>query len=123
MGVTVDMGNVLDLFENADQRIEEAVKPALGSVGVFLESKIKPVTPYLTGRLRMSIGWMEDGPTSISVGVLYPKDGKVLIYAPYVEFGTKYIEPRLYVTNTVQENRSRAYEILRQQILKALSTP
>lgn len=122
MGVTVDLGSVVDLLQGAEQKIEEAVRPGLESVGVFLESKIKPVTPYLTGRLRGSIGWDMTGPLTLEVGVLHPRDGKVLIYAPYVEFGTRYIEPRLYVTNTVATNQQRAFEIMRQQILKAMGT-
>lgn len=122
MGVTVDLGSVVDLLQGAEQKIEEAVRPGLESVGVFLESKIKPVTPYLTGRLRGSIGWDMTGPLTLEVGVLHPRDGKVLIYAPYVEFGTRYITPRLYVTNTVATNQQRAFEIMRQQILKALGT-
>lgn len=122
MGVTVDLGSVVDLLNGAEQKIEEAVRPGLESVGIFLESKIKPVTPYKIGRLRESIGWDMTGPLTAEVGVLHPKDGKVLIYAPYVEFGTRYITPRLYVTGTVAKNQQRAFEIMRQQILKALGT-
>lgn len=120
MGVTVDLGSIIDLLGGAERKIEEAVRPGLESVGVFLESKIKPVTPYLTGRLRGSIGWDMTGPLTLEVGVLHPKDGKVLIYAPYVEFGTRHIRPRLYVTGTVSRNQQQAFRIMRQQILKAL---
>ena len=121
MGATVDLGKIPELFGEVEGRWQTAITKALQMGGAFLENQIKPVTPYKTGRLRASVGFQMTTPSLLEVGVLFPKDGKVLIYAPFIEFGTRYIEPRLYVTGTFDRNRDRVSETIRDSILKAIN--
>lgn len=118
--VDVDLSAVIKDFAGAGERLQQATTKALEQAGLGLEAAIKPVTPYRTGRLRASIASALTGPTTLRVGVIKPADGKVLIYAPFVEFGTRYIEPRLYVTGTFEKQKPRVTEFLRKKIIEAM---
>ena len=43
------------------------------------------------------------------------------VLAPFVEFGTQYIEPRLYVTGTFQREQARITQFLKDKILEAMT--
>lgn len=120
-GVTADLSDVFRRFSETPAKLDEAVATGLQVVGLRLEREVKPRTPYLTGRLRQSIGneLSPDG-KSVEVGVITPVDGSVLIYAPFVEYGTRYMTPRLYLTSTFEAQRDNLKALLREQILKVL---
>lgn len=68
---------------------------ALVQAGVIFEQRVKPGVPWVTGRLRNSIGFkVENG--VLTVGSLFDAGGGPVEYAAFVEFGTKYMAPRGY---------------------------
>jgi len=85
--ITVDLSSVLDRFEGIEERLEGTVAQSLQNVGLELERQIKVATPYLSGRLRGSVGSEMVDDSSIEVGVIRPKDGSVLKYAAIQEYG------------------------------------
>lgn len=87
MGVRIDIGSVVTRFTSVETRLREAVASSLQQVGLELERQIKVSTPYLSGRLRGSIGNQMIGDSAVEVGVVHPEDGSVLRYAAVQEYG------------------------------------
>ena len=66
--------------------VGEEISRAMKASVVYLEGKVKPLTPVNVGRLRSSITHaVEKGPGGRTVGMV----GSNVVYAPFVELGTK----------------------------------
>lgn len=94
-----------DESENVRREAEDRLKRALTEAALHLESEIAIRTPVDTGRLRASIshiaplGRSEEGGGRLSgpgaVNAAYV--GTNVAYAPYVEFGTRYMAAQPYM--------------------------
>lgn len=74
-----------------------AVRPILSGAGMIIESAAKARAPVLTGTLRRSIHHEVSG-YEVSVGT-------DLEYAPYQEYGTRYMSPRPFLRPAIDETR------------------
>ena len=71
---------------------KEQIKQEL-RIGAFkVEGFAKDLVVVLTGRLRASITTDDS-----DIGVLIMRVGSDVVYAPYIEFGTKHMEARAYL--------------------------
>lgn len=92
-------------FRLAEAQVSEAsVRPLLSGVGMIIESNAKGRAPVRTGTLRRSIHHEVSG-YEVSVGT-------DLEYAPYVEYGTRYMSPRPYLRPAIDETRGEVLSFM-----------
>ena len=96
-----------------DSKLKRGVSDRLREVGTLIEEKARSLAPVRTGRLRSSIFSQVEG-WKLKVGAKAP-------YARYVEFGTRWIKPRYFMLQAVQENTSKIKSLLNEAIASAVS--
>jgi len=95
-----------------DRTMYERVHRRLYEIGVKMRNLAKQLAPVRTGRLRDSIfsrvqGW------ELKFGAKAP-------YAEFQEFGTRYIQPRLFLTHAVDQYDSELELLLATAVEEAI---
>ncbi len=94
-GITIKVNGIPEALKNFKRygvKTREHIKDVL-RVGAFkIEGFAKDIVVVDTGRLRASITTDDS-----EIGVLIMRVGSDVVYAPYVEFGTKHMEARAYL--------------------------
>lgn len=90
--------------------IEDKMKERLQLVGELVASSARKNAPVKTGTLKNSIDFEVN-----------EEEKKVIIgtnveYAPFVELGTKYIQPRFFLTQAYNENIPKIKKIFSKRI-------
>lgn len=103
--------NVIRALERAENRIEKQVINAIAASAFRIQSAARRDSPVDTGRLRSSIL------VRFFDGGLQANVESDVFYAPYQEFGTEFIEARLFLTNAFNDEvvdlRERIRSIIR----------
>ena len=104
----------LKRIREADNRLIEELERILTVSALRMERDAKlNATSYpkvRTGRLRSSITGLIDAPMGVPRVVLRAggsSSNRDVDYAEYVEFGTRYIKPRLFIGRAVDAERER----------------
>lgn len=95
--------------------VESALDKAMAESALVMQGRIRAVTPVDTGRLRQSItpsarlldGRLPSGEAEVGTNVEY---------APYVEYGTKYMRPRAYMRIGAEASRKPIMEVLQRRL-------
>jgi HK97 gp10 family phage protein len=88
-----------------DEATQEYVQDALNRTGQEVMHRARQLAPVKTGRLMQSI----------YAQMIYRWVVKVGCYAPYAyfqEFGTRYIQPRYFLTRALEESRMQFLTIV-----------
>lgn len=83
------------------------ILPAVRSGGNMLINGIKPRAPFLTGNLRRSYHQEDGRVTATSASVIVGTDVE---YAPYQEFGTRYMAGTPHVRPAIDAERSAIFK-------------
>ena len=112
-----DEGKLEKGYDNG--RLKKAVgstlDKAMAESALVMQGRIRNLTPVDTGRLRQSItasarlldGRLEEGQAEVGTNVEY---------APYVEYGTKYMRPYAYMRLGAENSRKPIEAILRRNL-------
>jgi len=83
-------------FERLDSAIKNHVQRNLQELGVSIKEKAQELAPSRTGYLRSTI-FAEIKDWTVRVGANAP-------YAYYVEFGTRFMQPRRFLTRALESH-------------------
>lgn len=120
MGIRVQN---IDVFRGWNKKMDREIQKALHQAGRILESKSKRIVPVDTGRLRRSInfivvpikkGWR----LVFGSGI---KGGKQVHYAPFIEYGTRYIRPYRYLRGALDINRMKIRLLVQRAVHRGLT--
>jgi len=103
-------------LKDIQKRMDQAVKDIGGSpvldwmrkATLLVQRDAKKLAPVDTGRLRASITPEVRTAFHTIEGVV----GSNVVYAPYQEFGTKYMPGRFYLRDALQQNADRIFKLL-----------
>lgn len=100
-------------MKKLDSELKRKISNKLVEIGNLIKERARELAPVRTGRLRASIfsqviGW------TLTIGAKAP-------YARYVEFGTRWIRPRHFMLNAIQENLTKIEGMMQEAILSAMS--
>lgn len=117
VNIWVEVEGVKKLVEALREKYPEAVgkvvAEALETVAQRIWQDALRFVPVRTGYLRSSIYWLPIGEYSFAVGARAP-------YALYVEFGTRRMAPRLFLTRAIQLHRDEVKEEVEKGLEEAL---
>lgn len=131
--------------DNMDALLKAATKRALTAVGQTLETsaaRLAPVGQYpkgsgrVGGRLKGSITWAvydevsptRSGQVKSGDAVSRPTDhmtahvGTNVEYAPYVEYGTRFMGAQSYLRRALDENKQACMRLYAEQLSKGLQS-
>lgn len=102
-------------FHQMPLRFEREIPDALFEIATKIKEDARRLAPYRTGALRASIvaEVLNDGMSARVYTDLY--------YAPFMEFGTRYITPRPFLAPAVQQNRGWVQQYMA-QVVKRIAT-
>jgi HK97 gp10 family phage protein len=107
--ISVDSKEVQSVINQIMNAVSESVNASLLQAGEEIVSEAQRVVPVKTGYLRSTIGILESGPNSITVGATAP-------YSAFVELGTRFMRPRPYLSPAVNHMvASRLQDIIIEQ--------
>jgi HK97 gp10 family phage protein len=104
----VEVGGIDDLarkMRRLDEATQECVQDALNQAGQEVMRRARQLAPVRTGRLIQSI----------YAQIIYKWVVKVGCYVPYAlfqEFGTRYTQPRYFLTRALEESRMQFLTIV-----------
>jgi HK97 gp10 family phage protein len=108
-GIEEFRAKIMYLPEDIRRRVYEA----MNSITYDIVRRAKELCPVRTGRLMHSIYGHVNRDLVMKVGATAP-------YAIYQEFGTRYIEPRAFLTQAIMENMPRLAALMRQALELAI---
>ncbi len=100
-------------LQRLDSGLKRKVSEKLAEIGVLIREKARELAPVRTGRLRGSI-YSQLADWILKVGAKVP-------YARYVEFGTRWIRPRHFLLNAIEENLVKIENAFREAVSSAVS--
>jgi HK97 gp10 family phage protein len=99
-------------MERLDHNIWRNVHQQLRKLGADMKNMAQQIVPVKTGRLRASI-YAKVQEWRLRVGATAP-------YAVFVEFGTRYMRGRRFLSQTIETYRPRLVEIIKRGIDNAI---
>ena len=102
----------IDLID--DVKINQAVRIAMQRIVLQIEAQAKKNAPVRTGTLRRSITSV----VNISGNKVIGKIGTNLKYAAFVEYGTKRMKGRKFITRAVESYQSEVAKEISREIRK-----
>jgi HK97 gp10 family phage protein len=96
--------------------VQQVADEAVRAAALAVEAHAKQVVPVRTGNLRASIRTWQEGPSTWACGTN-------MHYAPYVEFGTRYMAARPYLAPAAEAVRQRLPSGIAEAIRRALGQP
>jgi HK97 gp10 family phage protein len=105
---------VNDLRINFPTATTDRVENAIKTVAQRIYDDALRLVPVRTGFLRSTIGWDEEGNFSFK---LFAK----AIYAPYVEWGTSRMAPRLFMTRALEMHTIELLQEVQNAVAEAIS--
>jgi hypothetical protein len=81
------------------EQFPSSVGGAMRTVADRVMSTADVLVPVRTGFLKSTLGYRQDTPLQITFFATAP-------YAPYVEFGTRYMAARLFLTRSIQQHEA-----------------
>jgi HK97 gp10 family phage protein len=103
--------NALRKIEELGGNLRSAIRKALERSAMSVQSQAKLLAPVDTGRLRASIDRRIEGRTAYV--------GTNLDYAPYVEYGTRYMRAQPYFEPALERKQRTIITIFNEEIDKA----
>jgi HK97 gp10 family phage protein len=100
-------------MERLPESIRKWVQQALQQIAQMVMMRARQLAPVRTGRLMQSIYAQMEGEYAFKVVCYVP-------YALFVEFGTRYIMPRYFLTRALQESSSQFLQIIGLNLQTAL---
>lgn len=104
----VEVGGIEDFgrkMRRFDEAAQECVQDALNQTGEQVMRRARQLAPVRTGRLMQSIYAQMIYKWVVKVGCYVP-------YAYFQEFGTRYIQPRYFLTRALEESRMQFLTIV-----------
>lgn len=108
-----------NLLDSKLVKLDNAQKLGLLEGGLLVAQRAQQKAPVDTGRLKRSIH--PTIPHQVGPGVQQTEVGTNVEYAPYQEFGTKYIPPHPYLSPALAESTKDVAKLIHKAIVKALS--
>jgi len=119
-GFTIKIEGIKELqakFKSIDSEIQKALSQAVSAGAAVVERDAKIRCAVDTGTLRRSIREMKH---TENAGRIESQVGTDIVYAPHVEFGTRYQAAQPYLRPALDENGpeiQRAFELKLNQIM------
>jgi len=107
-----------NLLDSKLAKLDNAQKLGLLEGGMLVAQRAQQKAPIDTGRLKRSIH--PTIPQKVRDGVQITAVGTNVEYAPFQEFGTKYIQPHPYLTPALKESAKDVANLIYKAIVKAL---
>lgn len=116
-------------FEDTQKKLDGLGKKGINIANAALEKACQPIleeakrrAPFRTGLTRSSI---EIGKAAVMDGIRYRKVGIFKkkgypFYAKYLEFGTRKMRARPFLSPAYEQKKKEAYKILKSEIKKGL---
>ncbi|MEM3788282.1 MAG: HK97 gp10 family phage protein [Candidatus Bathyarchaeia archaeon] len=98
--VTVEDADFRRRMERLPGSVSKWVQQGLQQTAQMVQARARQLAPVKTGRLMQSINVQMVDEYNFKVGCYVP-------YALYQEFGTRYIQPRYFLTRALQEATSQ----------------
>lgn len=98
-------------FDKAKNKINISILEALEEIGKFGTAEAQIRTPVLTGNLRRSLGYKNDGENRVDIGTNVD-------YAEYVENGTSRQKAQHYLRDAIMQNISEINSIIKKHLKK-----
>ncbi len=99
-------------------KLENAQKLGLLEAGMLVAQRAQGKAPVDTGRLKRSVH--NTVPQQVGPGQMITLVGTNVEYAPYQEFGTKFMKAQPYLNPALDESRGDIAKIIGKNIAKAL---
>ena len=102
LSVSIEVSVQQQLTEALASYVEEypwAVASAMKKVAVRVLDTSNVLVPVRTGFLKSTLGYRQDNAFQVTFFATAP-------YAPFVEFGTRYISARLFLTRSLQQHQA-----------------
>jgi len=99
---------LLNDIDGALKMIPSGLTGAMRKATLVVEREAKILSPVDTGRLRASIGSEVKSVGASVIGIV----GSNVVYAPYQEFGTKYMTGRRYLQRALEAKQENIVKIL-----------
>jgi len=132
MASSVEVTNTM-ADNNYDKALDKAIERLLVGAGIAIEGDAVVRTPVDTGRLRGSITYATKKERSRANGSATAKDtvstpsqkwtlhvGSNVEYAPYIEYGTKYMQKRPFLRPAMMRHRGTVKRLMKKEIQEAL---
>lgn len=103
--VEVDDENFSGKMEKLDEATQEYVQDALTQNAQEIMFRARQLAPVRTGRLIQSIYAQIVSQWVVKIGCYVP-------YALFQEFGTRFIQPRLFLTRALQESAPQLFSLI-----------
>lgn len=99
-------------FEHLDSALKNRVQQSLQNLGDSIKEKAQELAPSRTGYLRSTI-FSETKDWTLKVGATAP-------YAFYVEFGTRFMQPRRFLTYALEMHLHQLTHFLESSVEEAI---
>lgn len=99
-------------FEHLDSALKNQVQKSLQELGDSIKEKAQELAPSRTGYLRSTI-FAETKNWTVKVGANAP-------YASYVEFGTRFMQPRRFLTQALELHFHQIAQVLEGAVNEAI---
>lgn len=116
VGFRVEVGGIEDFgrkMRRLDEATQELVQEALNETGQEVMRRARQLAPVRTGRLMQSIYAQMIYKWVVKIGCYVP-------YAYFQEFGTRYIQPRYFLTRALEESRMQFLTIVAVALQRAV---
>lgn len=113
LSVQINADKLLGFLGRLPKALDQALDRAIAKAAFVIEGRSKAVTPVDTGRLRASIHTVNSR--------LRAEIGTNVSYAIYVHEGTRFMQPRPFMSEGVQASRNQIEEILNAEITGAVA--
>ena len=102
MSIRLEVTGSLQSFEAAMagyiEKFPDTVAGAMRTVADRVMETANVLVPVRTGFLKSTLGYRQDTPLQLTFYATAP-------YAPWVEFGTRRVAPRLFLTRSIQQHQ------------------
>jgi HK97 gp10 family phage protein len=103
MSVSLEVTGSLQGFNSAMtgyvEKFPETVAGAMRTVADRVMEIANVLVPVRTGFLKSTLGYRQDTPLQLTFYATAP-------YAPFVEFGTRHMSARLFLTRSIQQHQA-----------------
>ena len=95
-GFTSALDNYVDMFP-------DTIRGAMGNVAEAIMDTANILVPMRTGYLKSTLGYRQDSPLQVTFYA-------TAFYAPFVEFGTRRMAAKLFLTRSIQQHEAEFSE-------------
>jgi len=106
-------GELRTKLQKLDSELKMKIREKLAEVGALIRERARELAPVRTGMLKAGI-YSQLTDWTLKIGAKAP-------YARYVEFGTRWIRPRHFLLNAIEENLIRIENAFHEAVSSAVS--